>query len=271
MRTWFSALAWLLAFPAWAQPAAAPAFTVVPLGVQGGLAEGNLSADLVAAGNPDFIALDAGSPRPGTKKAVANPVFTTAVEVVLRQAIKGYCLSHPHLDHVAGLLFNAPYDAPKPIYALPAGLATLQEDYFNWLAWPSFGDEGRAPAPGKYQLRALVPGQATLLAGTALSEQAFGGSHGPGTPSTAFLVRSGAARAHQLRAIFIGASYPNAQPVAQLFSHLTPALLHEVAGPARPAHNGHVPQAHGRQRSPHRRAASRCQYLGPEAGAAGVG
>jgi cAMP phosphodiesterase len=29
----------------------------------------------------------------------------------------------------------------------------------------------------------------------------------------------------QLKAIFIEASYPNAQPPAQLFGHLTPALL----------------------------------------------
>ena len=49
-----------------------PAFTVVPLGVKGGLAEGNLSAYLVAAaGRTDFICLDAGSLRPGVEKAVA--------------------------------------------------------------------------------------------------------------------------------------------------------------------------------------------------------
>jgi cAMP phosphodiesterase len=270
MRTWFLAIAWLLALPAWAQPAVAPAFRVVPLGVKGGLAEGNLSAYLVAAtGSPDFVALDAGSLRPGAEKAVASHVFTTPVEDVLRQSIKGYCISHPHLDHVAGLLLNAPDDAPKPIYGLPACLATLQDDYFNWRAWPNFGDGGRVPALGKYQLRALVPGQATLLASTTLSVQAFGLSHGPGTQSTAFLVRNGDAyllylgdtgadeveqahclrdlwqavaplvRAHQLRGIFIEASYPNAQPVAQLFGHLTPALLlrelgvlAQLAGPA---------------------------------------
>jgi cAMP phosphodiesterase len=270
MRAWLVLLAWLLSLPLLAQPSAAPAFVVVPLGVKGGLAEGNLSAYLVAAaGHPGFIALDAGSLRPGAEKAVASHVFTSSVESVLRESIKGYCLSHPHLDHVAGLLLNAPDDAPKPIYGLPACLATLQDDYFNWRAWPNFADGGRAPALGKYQLRALLPGQATPLAGTGLSVQAFGLSHGPGMPSTAFLVRShnsyllylgdtGAdeveqshclydlwravaplVRAHQLRAIFIEASYSNAQPVAQLFGHLTPALLlHELgvlgqlAGPA---------------------------------------
>jgi cAMP phosphodiesterase len=243
---------WLLALPALAQPA----FTVVPLGVKGGLAEGNLSAYLVAAaGSSDFIALDAGSLRPGVEKAVAKHVFTASVDEVLKQQIKGYCLSHPHLDHVAGLLLNAPDDTPKPIYGLPACLATVQQDYFNWQAWPNFGNGGRAPALGKYELRELTPGQPTPLANTALSVQAFPLSHGNGMQSTAFLVRSGASyllylgdtgaddlekshylhdlwlavqplvQAHQLRAIFIEASYPNSQPSAQLFGHLTPTLL----------------------------------------------
>lgn len=228
----------------------------MPLGVKGGLAEGNLSAYLVAAaGSADFIALDAGSLRPGVEKAVASHVLAAAVEEVLRQRIKGYCLSHPHLDHVAGLLLNAPDDAPKPVYGLAACLATMQQDYFNWRAWPNFANSGAPPALGKYQLRTLVPGQATPLENTPLSVQAFALSHGPGVQSTAFLVRSQGSyllylgdtgtdelekshclrdlwravqplvQAHQLKAIFIEASYPNSQPTAQLFGHLTPALL----------------------------------------------
>jgi cAMP phosphodiesterase len=262
------ALFWGL--PGRAQPTAAPAFTVVPLGVKGGLAEGNLSAYLVAAaGSPDYICLDAGSLRPGLEKAVANRVFTTSADAVLTQAIKGYCLSHPHLDHVAGLLLNAPDDAPKPIYGLARCLATMQQDYFNWRAWPNFANGGPPPALGKYQLRELMPQQETPLANTSLSVQAFGLSHGPGTQSAAFLVRSresyllylgdtGAddieqthclrdlwlairplVQRRQLKAIFIEASYPNAQPPAQLFGHLTPALLlrelgvlAQLAGPA---------------------------------------
>ena len=260
-------LCWAL--PALAQPAS-PAFMVVPLGVKGGLAEGNLSAYLVAAaGSPSYVCLDAGSLRLGVEKAVASHVFATSVEEVLRKSIKGYCLSHPHLDHVAGLLLNAPDDAPKPIYGLASCLATVQQDYLNWRAWPNFGDSGPPPALSKYQLRPLAPGQETALENTTLGVQAFPLSHGPGMQSTAFLVRSGASyllylgdtgadeieqapclrdlwlavgplvRARQLRAIFIEASYPNAQPPAQLFGHLTPALLlrelgrlAELAGPA---------------------------------------
>ncbi len=246
---------WSLVFSGLSQ-SVSPAFTVVPVGVKGGLAEGNLSAYLVAAaGTTDFIALDAGSLRPGIEKAVVGHVFTALVDEVLRHYIRGYCLSHAHLDHVAGLLLNAPDDTAKPIYGLPACLATMQQDYFNWRAWPNFGDGGTPPALGKYQLRALMSGQIIPLENTALSLQAFPLSHGPGVQSTAFLVRSWVSyllylgdtgadelekshclhdlwltvqplvQAHQLKAIFIEASYPNSQPPAQLFGHLTPALL----------------------------------------------
>jgi cAMP phosphodiesterase len=255
MRKWCLLASWLLAWPAGAQPAG-PAFRVVPLGVKGGLAEGNLSAYLVAAaGNPDYICLDAGSLRPGVEKAVASHVFTTSVDEILRQRIKGYCLSHPHLDHVAGLLLNAPDDVAKPIYGLASCLATVQQDYFNWRAWPNFGNGGNAPALNKYQLRTLTPSQETVLDNTSLSVRAFPLSHGSNMQSAAFLVRSGASyllylgdtgadeveklhclhelwlavrplvQAQQLKAVFIEASYPNAQPPAQLFGHLTPALL----------------------------------------------
>jgi cAMP phosphodiesterase len=253
MRTCFLLLSgWLLALGALGQPA----FTVVPLGVKGGLAEGNLSAYLVAAaGTTSYVALDAGSLRPGAEKAVTNGVFAVPAAEVLTHYIKGYCLSHAHLDHVAGLLLNAPDDTPKPIYSLATCLATMQRNYFNWQAWPNFADGGSAPALGKYQLRELTPGQSIPLAGTALSVQAYALSHGEPYQSAAFLVRShdsyllylgdtGAdeiehthhlrdlwlavaplVQRHALKAIFIEASYPNAQPPTQLFGHLTPALL----------------------------------------------
>ena len=233
-----------------------PAFTVVPLGVKGGLAEGNLSAYLVApVGTTSYVCLDAGSLHQGIEKAIANKVFSVKADTVLRNYIKAYLVSHAHLDHVAGLLLNAPDDAPKPIYALPACIATLQTSYFNWQAWPNFGNEGSPPALQKYRYERLVPRQQTTIEHTAMSVQCFPLSHGASYQSAAFLLESQGAyllylgdtgadeleKSHNLRdlwqaiqplviagklkAIFIEASYPNEQPETQLFGHLTPARL----------------------------------------------
>jgi cAMP phosphodiesterase len=248
-----------------AQTSGRPAFTVVPVGVKGGLAEGNLSAYMVAAaGTHDFVSLDAGSLRTGVEKAVANHVFSVSADEVLKHYIKAYCISHPHLDHVAGLLLNAPDDVPKPIYGLPTCLNIIQNDYFNWQAWPNFGNAGNAPALRKYQLQALATQQETAIENTALQVRPFVLSHGNAYQSAAFLVRNkdsyllylgdtGAdeieqshclhdlwqaiqplVQQNQLKAIFIESSYANAQPTQQLFGHLTPALLmQEMAALAR--------------------------------------
>ncbi|RSK36083.1 MBL fold metallo-hydrolase [Hymenobacter metallilatus] len=250
-------MCWLVVCSAAAQPS----FTVIPLGVKGGLAEGNLSAYLVApAGSAEYVCLDAGTVYSGVVRAVARKALPGPAAETIRTRIKGYLVSHAHLDHVAGLLLNAPDDAPKSIYGLPGCLATIQNDYFNWRAWPNFGPGGNPPALGKYQLRELPPGREVLLENTPLHVRSFVLSHGRPTQSAAFLVRSGSSyllylgdtgadaveqtdnlrrlwqavaplvKARQLKAVFIEASYANSQPPAQLFGHLTPALLLQELG-----------------------------------------
>src|SRR5471030_2144948 len=105
-----------------------PAFKVVPLGVYGGSDESNLSAYMLApVGSDAYVCLDAGTIRAGINKAVANHVFKVDGDTVLKRYIKGYFISHAHLDHVAGMIMNSPDDAPKKIYGLQYTLDVLRD------------------------------------------------------------------------------------------------------------------------------------------------
>src|ERR1700709_270146 len=96
---------------------AQPVFKVVPLGVKGGIDESNLSAYMLAVeGTNNYICLDAGTLHYGIQKAVDAGIFKTTTDNVLKEYIKGYFISHPHLDHVAGLIINSPDDSVKNIY-----------------------------------------------------------------------------------------------------------------------------------------------------------
>src|SRR5471030_1821713 len=78
-------------------------FRIVPLGVKGGIDESNLSAYMVAVeGSNDYICLDAGTLHYGIEKAIENKVFNIPADEVLKKYIKGYVISHSHLDHIAG-------------------------------------------------------------------------------------------------------------------------------------------------------------------------
>jgi 3',5'-cyclic-nucleotide phosphodiesterase len=233
-----------------------PAFTVVPLGVRGGLDESNLSAYMVAAsGSNDYVCLDAGTVYTGIQRAVDAGIFHPPVSKVLRQNIKGYLISHPHLDHLAGLVINSPDDTAKSIYGTPYTLKVLEEKYFTWAAWANFGDKGEAPVLKKYHYSVMETGKEVELTSTPMSATAYPLSHGEPFQSTAFLVRNGNAcllylgdtgadtlehagklatlwqvaapliKTGQLRAIFIETSFPNSQPEKALFGHLTPKLL----------------------------------------------
>jgi 3',5'-cyclic-nucleotide phosphodiesterase len=244
---------------------AGPGFDVVVLGARGGIEDGNLSAFMIApAGDGRAVTCDAGTlvnglrvaDEKGTFDAVKVPEDSpyTRVGYVLTERIKGYLISHAHLDHVAGLVIASPDDAKKPIYGLPSALEDIQRTYFNWEAWPNFGSGGKEPRLKKYELTALTPGERRELAGTAMHVTAYPLSHG-GVESTAFLIENGEdallcfgdtgpdevekstaiadvwaaiaplVKEQRLKAIIIEVSYDNSQPDKQLFGHLTPAWL----------------------------------------------
>ena len=232
------------------------AFTVIPLGVKGGLDESNLSCYLVAAsGTNDYVALDAGTVYAGIGKAIEAGSIPGPESRVLRQDIKAYFISHPHLDHVAGLIINSPDDSAKTIYGLPSCLSVLQSNYFTWKSWANFGDEGEKPLLKKYHYAPMAAGVAMPVSGTLFTMTAMPLSHGNPYESTAFIVRSGDSylvylgdtgpdsversdKLHalwmavapllatgRLKAIFIEVSFPSEVPDKSLFGHLTPHWL----------------------------------------------
>ena len=240
---------------AFAQAKNPPSFKIVPLGVMGGIDESNLSAYMVAAaGTNDYICLDAGTLHYGIEKAISNKVFSISVDDVLRRYIKGYFISHAHLDHVAGLIINSPDDTAKNIYGLASTLKTIKSDYFTWESWANFADDGEAPLLKKYHYEALTPDSVISIKNTGLKVRAFPLSHSNLT-STAFLVSSGDAyilylgdtgpdsieksqnlhklwlaiaplvKSKKLKAIMIETSFPDEQPDKTLFGHLTPRWL----------------------------------------------
>jgi cAMP phosphodiesterase len=242
------------------QRRALPAFDIIPLGVKGGIDESNLSAYMLAAeGSSNYVCLDAGTLNYGLQKAVAAGIFRDSASMVLKHNVRGYLISHPHLDHVAGLVINSPDDTRKTIYGLSSCINVLRDKYFTWENWANFGDDGEKPVLKKYHYKVLVPGIETPLDSTTLTVVAFPLSHGNPFQSTAFLIsnrqdqllylgdtgadtieRAGNLRmlwqqiapiitGRHLRAIFIEVSYPDEQPLSQLFGHLTPGLLmHEM-------------------------------------------
>jgi len=240
-----------LSITGWSQ-----SFQVIPLGVKGGSDESNLSCYALAVkGTENYVCLDAGTIHYGIQKTAELGVLHGNVEEIIQNNIKGYLISHAHLDHVAGLIINSPDDSPKPIYGLPFCLDILKDKYFTWKNWANFSNEGDKPTLNKYRYIALSSDQETPLENTTMHVRTFALSHGNPYESSAFLIRheqhyllylgdTGAdaieksdklyrlwreigllIKSKRLAAIFIEVSFPNEQPESKLFGHLTPKLL----------------------------------------------
>lgn len=228
-------------------------FKVVPLGVKGGTMDGNLSAYMLApAGSDAYVCLDAGTVSNGIEKAIEKKTFNVNAETVLKKYIKGYLISHPHLDHISGMVINSVDDTVKQVFAMEHCIRVMKAHYFNWQTWPNLANDGNAPALNKYRYQQLSEGVETPVAETGMSVMAFPLSHSNPYSSTAFLIKSGEVyalyfgdtgpdeiektdhmqrvwaavaplvKSGQLKGVFLEVSYPNAQPDRHLYGHLTP-------------------------------------------------
>ena len=243
-------------------------FDVIVLGALGGIQDGNLSSYLIRPhGDRNAIACDAGSLVNGLKVAQDKGVFRdvkapensidSVIGHVLKNQIKGYLISHAHLDHVQGLVIVSPDDSNKTIYSLPSVSAEIEQNYFNWKAWPNMLDRGQQPQLKKYHVEDLKPGEAKELTGTRMTATPFPLNHG-GAESTAFLIESGddailcfgdtgpdevqkasnmqsiwkavadRVRQRKLKAIILEVSYTSDRPDHLLFGHLTPKWVHKT-------------------------------------------
>ncbi len=174
-----------------------PFFKVIVLGCSGGPRENNLSGYLCAPLHAaEFVALDGGSLLHGIDQALAKGSFNdldlkdpewTPAGKLLRQHIKAYLISHPHLDHIAGLVINSQKDAPKVLAGMDFTIDCMRDHIFNERIWPNFGNEGFEPK-AYYTYQRLQEGIEEKLQGTGWKIQSFFLSHSPNCPSSAFIL-----------------------------------------------------------------------------------
>ena len=240
-------------------------FEIVALGVNGGVIDGNITSYLIRSTNENsYLALDAGTLLPGIEKGIQKGAFTN-IELpkdtplslkgyIFKNSIKGYFISHGHLDHISGLIISSTDDTKKNIYALESVVDTITNNYFNWKAWPNFSTSGEGFKLGQYTYETLVPAKEVAIAGTSLYGQALPLSHSA-YESSMILVRSGKnyfaffgdtgpdlveksnhldtiwktlgpkIKSKNLKGLIIEVSYPNGVADKDLFGHLTPDWL----------------------------------------------
>lgn len=174
------------------------AFQIVVLGCTGGPKEGNLSGYLFAPLKiPAWFALDAGTLLQGIESALSkgsldtvtftDPKITPAGEM-LSKHVRGFLISHAHLDHIAGLVLNSQVDQPKWILGIDPTIDNIRDHIFNGRIWPNYGSEGAEPILDRYKyVRAPLHRQIPIPE-SPLTVECFLLSHPRGYPSTAFLI-----------------------------------------------------------------------------------
>lgn len=238
--------------------ASAQNIQIVPLGVYGGSNESNLSSYLIGEETTNsYLALDAGTILSGINKAIEKGTFEEQNNKVLKNYIKGYFISHGHLDHLSGMIINSPEDFNKPIYGISETISVLKNKYFTNDAWANFANEGESPILNKYYYKYAEIGMPFTIEGTNFTGTIYELSHVNPLKSSAILVENGSnavlyfgdtgadriektqnlstiwkaiapkIKSGKLKTMMLEVSFPNSQPEKLLFGHLTPKLMNE--------------------------------------------
>ena len=260
-RTFFMLLLGIISVSVFAKTS----FEIVALGVNGGVLDGNITSYLIRSSDENnYLALDAGTLLPGIEKAVSKGAFKnitvpsdsplTLEGYIFKNSVKGYFISHGHLDHVSGLIISSTDDSKKNIYGLQSVVDVLTNNYFNWKTWPNFATSGEGFKLGQYTYKVLDPGKETSIEGTSLYGAAlplshsnyessmilvrknkdyfaFFGDTGPDTVEksthldTVWKTLGPKIKTKSLKGMIIEVSYPNGVEDKNLFGHLTPDWL----------------------------------------------
>ncbi|PHH60674.1 hypothetical protein CDD81_1360 [Ophiocordyceps australis] len=183
----------------------APVLHVVVLGAGGGPQESNITAMLVRSVSQHWakgsvVAVDAGihlsaiarligessSPRSSPQSQDDDvpprlahgplqglPLPCRSVEAnaahVVRTLVDTYLITHPHLDHISGLVVNTAglsASRPKKIAGLPSTIQALKNHIFNNIIWPNLSDENNGAGLLTY-LRLVEGGSPALGHGSS--------------------------------------------------------------------------------------------------------
>lgn len=236
-------------------------FDIIALGTKGGVDDSNISSYLVSVSGADrYIALDAGTLMHGIKKASENghfdhlksDIWETEANILLNH-IDAYCITHPHLDHITGMMLAGPFDNHKYIYGSQKTINILVDHVFLSPIWGNFSTEGNEN--GKWDLVRMNENLWYDIPGNQLKIKYFTLCHSCPNESSAFLIEhnnsfllyfgdTGAdlvensdklelifneitpmIKRGQLKAIFIESSFSNERNNDELYGHLKPELL----------------------------------------------
>ncbi|MCH9626327.1 MAG: hypothetical protein S4CHLAM123_15230 [Chlamydiales bacterium] len=173
-------------------------FQIVVLGCSGGPKEGNLSGYLFSPLDiNEWYCLDAGCLLHGIDYALEknnlatvpfqDPSLTHAGEMLTKH-IRGFLISHAHLDHIAGLVFNSQVDEHKYIMGTDSTIDNIRDHIFNGKIWPNYGSEGEEPIVNRYSYIRLPLHEQVQLPNSTLRIEAHLLCHPKSYPSTAFLI-----------------------------------------------------------------------------------